>query len=222
MGPQGVQLPTKQRDRQGRRRRPQRGRSLAMSITIGLSLLVVVALMLAGCSLSGGSNSGAATGPQALSQLSWCDGPRIIFQDDSSSNQQPITDWSQVQGQLGFTYYLPETLPNGSCLDLAGGAIHDQIFGGKLDLTYTLPKIGSLTFAEAPKHGDIVTSLQCAVSPADSAANICIGAINDTTITLAGRDSDGNLTTIFNSLKPNVIWLPANTLTVTPSATTVG
>ena len=223
MGPQGVQAPAEQErqseNRQPLRQRRQRGRSLVSSIVVGLTLLVVVALTLAGCSLSGGPSSTAATGPQGLSQLSWCDGPQIIFQDDSSSTQSVISDWSKVQGQLGFTYYLPTTLPHGSCLDLAGGVIHDQIFGGKLDLTYTLPKIGSLTFAEAPKHGDIVTSLQCAVSPADSTANICIGAISNTTITIAGRDSTGNLQSIFNSLKANVTWLPANTPTVTPTAT---
>ncbi|HUY79160.1 MAG TPA: hypothetical protein VMV29_20500 [Ktedonobacterales bacterium] len=223
MGPQGVQAPTEQErqteNRQPHRRRRQRGRSRASSIVVGLTLLVVVALTLVGCSLSGGSGSTTTTGPLGLSQLSWCDGPQIIFQDDSSSTQSVISDWSKVQGQLGFTYYLPATLPQGSCLDLAGGVIHDQIFGGKLDLTYTLPKIGSLTFAEAPKHGDIVTSLQCAVSPADSAANICIGAISNTTITIAGRDSTSNLQSIFNSLKANVTWLPANSPTVTPTAT---
>lgn len=227
MRPQGVQAPAEQErqpenhqpHRQPHRQQIQHGRSLASSVVGGLTLLVVIALALVGCSLPGRSGSTATTGPQGLSQLSWCDGPQIIFQDDSSSTQSVISDWSKVQGQLGFTYYLPATLPQGSCLDLAGGVIHDQIFGGKLDLTYTLPKIGSLTFAEAPKHGDIVSSLQCAVSPADSTANICIGAISNTTITIAGRDSTGNLQAIFKSLKANVTWLPANTPTVTPTAT---
>lgn len=223
MGPQGVQSPSRHwyylGNHRGNRQERQGGRSLASSIAFGLAFLVVAALTLTGCSLPGGTSSGVTTGPQGLSQLSWCDGPQIIFQDDSSSTQQVISNWGQAQSQLGFTYYLPATMPAGTCLDIAGGVIHDQIFGGKLDLTYTLPKIGSLTFAEAPKHGDIVTSLQCAVSPADSTANICIGAINDTTITIAGRDTDSDLQSIFHSLKPNVTWLPANTPTVTPSAT---
>lgn len=214
MGSQGVQPLSGQRDHRGKRG----ARGLATTIALGLAL---VALTLAGCSLSGGgATSVAASSPQGLSHLSWCDGPQIIFQDNSSTSQQVITSWGQVQNQLGFTYYLPATLPLGSCLDLAGGVIHDQIFGGKLDLTYTLPKIGSLTFAEAPKHGDIVTSLQCAVSPADSTANICIGAVSDTTITIAGRDTTSDLQAIFATLKPNVTWLPANTPTVTPTATT--
>ena len=222
MGPQGVQAPTQQQRRPGSREARQRGRALASSGARGLALLVVIALALAGCSLTGSSTATATSGPQGLSQLSWCDGPQIIFQDDSSSTQAVISDWSKVQGQLGFTYYLPPTLPYGSCLDLAGGVIHDQIFGGKLDLTYTLPKIGSLTFAEAPKHGEIVTSLQCAVSPADSTANICIGSISGATITIAGRDSVSNLQSIFNSLKANVTWLPTNTPTVTPTASAAG
>jgi len=222
MGPQGVRVPAEHGYHHESRQPHGRRRSLASTIIFGVTLLVAAALMLAGCSLTGKPSGGSPTGPQGLSQLSWCSTPQIIFQDASSSNQQVISDWGRVQGQLGFTYYLPATLPQGSCLDSASGVIHDQIYGGRLDLTYTLPKIGSLTFSEAPKRTNIVTALQCAPSPADSAAHICIGAISNTTITIAGYDTTNDLQTMFHSLKANVTWLPANTPAVTPSATSAG
>src|SRR5205085_8058840 len=50
-----------------------------------------------------------------------------------------ITDWAQVEPNLGFTVYLPATLPQHSCLVSALATIHDPIFGGSFTIGYLLP-----------------------------------------------------------------------------------
>lgn len=177
---------------------------------------LLLALVLAGCSFGGASSSAG----QGLTQLPWCDSPLISFQDDSTSAQTISSDWSTVKTQLGFTPYLPPTLPQGSCLDLAGGSIHDPIFGARLSITYTLPNNISLSFSEAPKHGELSSSVQCAASSQVSGTTLCIGSIQNTTVTIASNQAQGNVKTLFSQLKPNVDWLPANTPTATPVITT--
>ncbi len=180
------------------------------------TFVTLLLLALAGCSLfSSGGGSTSQSSTLSLNQLSWCDTPVVIFQDGASG--KVVNNWSSVKDQLGFTYYLPLTFPRGACLDLVGGSIHDPIYGGHLSITYELPKIGALSFSEAPKHGDIVTSLQCLPSPADSKTTICTGPIDQTIVTLAAKDSAGDLKSIFASLKPNVDWYPLNSPAVTPA-----
>ena len=74
-----------------------------------------------------------------------------------------ITDWSQVEPNLGFTVYLPATLPQHSCLVSALGTIHDPIFGGSFTIGYLLPDHSSISLAEAPLRSQS-TQLQCNVS----------------------------------------------------------
>ncbi|HLY29619.1 MAG TPA: hypothetical protein VKQ36_01200 [Ktedonobacterales bacterium] len=184
--------------------------------TLLATLLMATLVTIAGCSLFSGGGTTTQGSSVSLNQLSWCDTPVVIFQNGASD--KIVNDWSKVQGQLGFTYYLPPTLPRSACLDLVGGSIHDPIYGGHLSITYQLPKIGALSFSEAPKHGSIVTSLQCLPSPADKKTTICTGPINQTVVTLAAQDSTKDLQDIFKSLKPNVDWYPLNSPAITPTS----
>lgn len=196
-----------------------------------LALLVV----LTGCSLFGGDSTPVTTSDVGLNQLSWCDRPLVNFQDNSTTSQATLTNWDDVKGQLGFTTYLPSTLPKGACLVLAGGSIHDPIFGGQFKITYDLPNGVPISFSEAPKRPNIPDKLTCiqgatdagtpvstpaSPSLADSTA-ICLGVIANTSITIASRQAQSDVQTLFKSLQANVDWVPANTnrLMVTPSPT---
>lgn len=198
------------------------GANWARGAIVGLALL---ALTVAGCSLGGGGSSGnggsgGAAGDQNLNALAWCDQPLISFQDDSQQSQQ-ITSWSAVKDQLGFTPYLPVTLPAGSCLDLVGGTIHDPIFGGHLSITWVLPKTGALSFSEAPKRGAVSSTPQCAQSQQGSdATTICIAAVQNTSVTIAAHLSASDIQSYFGNLQPNVDWQPTKSATpaTTPSA----
>ncbi len=188
--------------------RTWRGRARAGRISGG-ALALILAAMLAGCSLSGSTSSDQ----QSLSALPWCAQPQISFMDSSSPTQQTITSWSQVKGQLGFTPYLPSSLPKGTCLDLVGGTIHDPIFGGHLSVTWVLPGSGPISFSEAPKRGNTATSPQCAQSAqsgkSSNATTICIGALGDTSVTIASHLTQSQIEAYFKQLKPTPDWEPA-------------
>lgn len=197
---------------------------------LGLALL---ALTLTGCSLSLGASSVAKSGDQTLSALPWCDQPLISFQDYSQSSQQAITQWGAVKDQLGFTPYLPTTLPKGSCLDLVGGSIHDPIFGGHLSITWVLPTVGPISFSEAPKRGSVTSTPQCANSMPtatgtpgtqsqlnNQSTTICVAALGDASVTIAAHMSTSDLQAYFGKLQPNVDWQPSGPApTVTPTPT---
>ena len=137
-------------------------RVVVAGIICGTAVVVVVAVALV-LIRALGSSGGATTdsGQVALAKLLWCDQPTIQFQDNSTTNQTTLTQWDQVKDQLNFTPYLPPTLPKGSCLALAGGAIHDPIFGGRMSITYELPDGTPVSFSEAPKRGNLGDTLQC-------------------------------------------------------------
>lgn len=107
---------------------------------------------------------------------------------------------------------------------LAGGTIHDPIYGGHLSITYDVPNTGPISFSEAPKRANLGDKLQCTSSAQDSKTTICLGTIADTSITVASRQSANDLQTLFKALKANVGWVPSNTdkLLSTPTATTTG
>ncbi len=184
-----------------------RGRARAGRVR-GVALSLTLAAMLAGCSLSGPSSGD----PQSLSALPWCAQPQISFMDSSSPTQQTITSWDQVKGQLGFTPYLPSSLPKGTCLDLVGGTIHDPIFGGHLSVTWVLPGSGPISFSEAPKRGNTAATPQCAQSDqsgkASDATTICIGAQGDTSVTIASHLTRDQIDAYFKQLKPATDWEP--------------
>src|SRR5262249_36576446 len=141
----------------------------AGALALGLAGTVI----LAGCNLFGG---GSSSGSKTLSSLLWCDRQSVSFQDDSTSAQSVLTNWSDVKDQLGFTTYLPSSFPQRTCLDLAGGSIHDPIYGGHFSITYTLPDGTPVAFSEAPKHPNMSDKLQCVQSPQDSKTAICLAS----------------------------------------------
>lgn len=139
-----------------------------------------------------------------------------------------ITDWSFVKENLGFTVYLPTTLPNGSCLVSAQATIHDPIFGGSFTIGYLLPDHTSLSISEAPLKSQNV-SFQCnstniatptattsgtpttvTPSPTQTPNQLCSGAKDTTNIVLSGPGTVNNLQQTFNNLQPNVTWIPAS------------
>ncbi len=176
----------------------------------GVALALALAATLAGCSLPG-IGSASSSDQQSLSALPWCAQPQISFVDSSSSTQQTITSWSQVKDQLGFTPYLPSSLPKGTCLDLVGGTIHDPIFGGHLSITWVLPgSAGPISFSEAPKRGDTATTPQCAQSSQTSdATTVCIGAVGDSSVTIASHMTQSQITAMFKQLRAAPGWEPA-------------
>ncbi len=197
-------------------------------------LLLMTLVVLAACNpFSSGDGIGGNKDTVALAKTPWCDKPLINFQDDSTTSQATITKWEQVKDQLGFTPYLPATLPKGSCLALVGGSIHDPIYGGHFSITYILPQTGPISFSEAPKRANLGDTTQCQETTTqqtqqgtptpqpNSQSTVCIGAIAKTSITIAARQSSDEVKNIFSTLKADVVWVPADTdkllATATPS-----
>lgn len=195
-------------------------------------LLPMMLMLLAACNpFSSGTGIGGNENTIALAKTPWCDKPLINFQDDSTTSQATITKWEQVHDQLGFTPYLPATLPKGSCLALAGGSIHDPIYGGHFSITYIVPQTGPISFSEAPKRANLGDTTQCSqdapqgtptaqqATPATAPSTVCIGAIAKTSITIAARQPTSDVQKIFSTLQADVPWVPANTDTLLATAT---
>ena len=187
----------------------------------GAAILVALLAALAGCSLGGSTTVATSPNQLVLTKIPWCDSVSINFIDSASVSQSSLDNWSEVAPQLGFTPYLPLAFPNGTCLVLAGGAVHDPIFGGKFVATWNVPGNIPVSFSEAPKRADLGSSLQCAASTQQSNTSICLGTMGGTGITIASTESSSAIESLFNSLKPNVDWVPADTnqllATVTPT-----
>jgi hypothetical protein len=207
-------------DRASRRTRDPRrlARALGKMMIGNISALGLIGVLtLAGCTLFGGPS---ATGDQSLTQIQWCDRKDISFRDASATSATPLTNWADVKDQLGFTYYLPSSLPKGTCLVLAGGTIHDAVFnGGTFGITYNLPDSGPLSFSEAPKQPNASTNVQCVQSVQDAKTNICQGVVGDTNVTIASRLSADAIQNYYSSLKGNLAWVPAVEPTAAPSPT---
>lgn len=210
------------------------GRAARMKLLAGAALGLALVATLAGC--DAGNTSATGTTATKLSQLQWCDKPLISFQDNGSTSQSVITSWSAVKDQLGFTYYLPPTMPKGTCLVLAGGVIHDPIFGSHISITYNQPGDQPISFSEAPKRPNLDNTLQCrqdstGATPAATATTapktatpapattVCLGVIGNTSVAIAARQSTAELQTLFKSLQSNVAWVPSDMETATATAT---
>ncbi len=215
-----------------------------------VAILLFVSFCLVGCSgISLGGTSSAQTTqgvtattasvPQvALANLHWCGKPVLVFRDEGSTKSgtptvsgtpaatpvatpKTLTDWNQVEPSLGFTVFLPSTLPQGSCLISASGTIHDPTFGAIFTIGYVLPNHDAISFSEAPLASQSST-FQC--SPSSSATGgksgtptpgptvepvqLCTGAHNTTNIVLSARGATAALEQTFNALQPNVTWVP--------------
>ena len=142
-----------------------------------------------------------------------------------------ITDWSEVEAGLGFTVYLPSTLPRETCLVNAQATIHDPIIGGSFTIGYLLPDHSALSLSEAPLISQN-TAFQC--NPSNGAtpqANntpkagtpivspratqevpllLCSGAKDTTNVVMSERGSSDRLQQFFHNLQPNVSWIPAS------------
>ncbi|MEO8972647.1 MAG: hypothetical protein ABI406_13740 [Ktedonobacteraceae bacterium] len=191
-----------------------------------------------------------------LAKLHWCNKPTILFRDEHApvtstatsgtpatgtptasatastpppapSGPTTVTDWSQVEPNLGFTVYLPKNLPANTCLVSASGTFHDPIFGGSFSIGYLLPDHSSITLAEAPERNNSL-SFQCSPSgspapkvPQGSAATptssatatpllLCTGVHSGTNIVFSAPGTQTTLQQFFNNLQPNVSWVPAS------------
>jgi hypothetical protein len=186
---------------------------------------IALATLLAACSGGGGGDIGS--GNVGLTAIPWCDQPVMNFLDDGTTPQKTIGDWATVKDQLGFTPYLPPGLPKGTCLALAGGAIHSAIYGGQFSITYVLPNVGPLAFSEAPKRPTDTAGVQCVTAPVPGSTSettaICRGLMGGTSVTIASRQSTSSLQQLFQSLQPTEDWVPTSALggspTPSPSAT---
>lgn len=200
------------------------------------------------------STSTSTSSSQGLAKLHWCNKPTIIFRDEHApvsgtpttgtptasvtatantptptatvSGPTTVTDWSQIEPNLGFTVYLPKTLPATSCLVSASGTFHDPIFGGSFSIGYLLPDHSSVTLAEAPARSNSL-SFQCSTSgnpapqvplastatPTASATTtpllLCTGVRSGTNIVFSARGNQATLQQFFNNLQPNMNWVPA-------------
>jgi hypothetical protein len=196
----------------------------------GAALALGVALALAGCA----NDSSGPLPPNTvrLTDVPWCDTPSIAFQDDAKLSHTIVTDWAAVKDQLDFTPYLPPTMPSGSCLALAGGTIHDPIFGGLFRITYYTPKNGPISFSEAPKHGQTgagaaqctaaaptATPVQTPGTTPTPGLTVCLGTINGTSITVAAAQTTDAMQKLFGTLQATTDWVPQVKATPTPAAT---
>jgi hypothetical protein len=148
----------------------------------------------------------------------------------TASGPRTISDWSQVEPNLGFMVYLPATLPPGTCLVSAQATIHDPIFGGNFFIGYLLPNHNSISLSEAPLNGRNA-QFQCnpsgsaspqkqttpksgtpvpSASPTQAPNQLCSGARNTTNIVLLAQGSMDSLQKFFNALQPDVAWIPAS------------
>jgi len=189
----------------------------------------------------------------ALAQLHWCGKPVMIFRDEGvstptsgtatattagtpilsstativPSTAQPtiVTNWSQVEPQLGFTVLLPQALPQNTCLVSASGTLHDPIFGGSFTIGYLLPDHSSLTLAEAPfrsqnrqfqctpsssSNSSKASILAAKPGPAQPILQVCSGVQDNTSIVFSARGSTDNLQRLFASLQPDINWVPGS------------
>lgn len=194
-----------------------------------------------------------------LAKLHWCNKPFILFRDEhapvsgtptatataaatagatatasatpsGSPTPSTLTDWSQIAPLLGFTVYLPTTLPNNSCLVSASGTVNDPIFGGSFIIGYLLPDKSPLSFSEAPSRSNNI-DFQCTstksgstnttptpgagtpaahASPTQIPILLCTGVKNTTNIVFSSRGNETVLKKTFDTLQPNITWVPAS------------
>ncbi len=205
-----------------------------------LALLLIGSMLFTSCSFLGFTNGPVATptpkptptpATLQLAQMPWCGKPVMVFRNLAASGTPGVAtgpattliDWAQVKPLLGFTVYLPTTLPNGSCLVSASGTVRDPILGGNFVIGYILPDHSSLTLSQAPQRAQS-TTFQCnsattpapkAITPAPSATSqgllqICSGARGSTNIVFSASGNTDTLQQFFNALQPDVNWVPAS------------
>jgi hypothetical protein len=211
--------------------------------------LALTGFLLTGCSgLGGNANASGTPTPQLvkLAQLRWCGKSLMLFRDEgvpgtpsvdpgtpiAASSPTTVTDWGQVKANLGFTLFLPASLPEGTCLVSASGTVHDPIFGGSFTISFLLANHDSISLSEAPWRSQN-TAFQCSIAtngipsstqggtPTGSTAatitaekalipvQLCTGVREKTNIVFSARGTVEALQTFFHNLQPDVDWIPA-------------
>lgn len=207
-----------------------------------LALFLTSSMLFASCSFLGFTDTPVATPTKKpaptptpailpLAQVPWCGKPVMVFRNLAASGTPGVasgpattlTDWAQVKPLLGFTVYLPTTLPNGSCLVSASATVHDPMLGGSFVIGYVLPDHSALTLSQAPQSAKNAT-FQCnatatvapkALTPTPSATpqaavQICSGAHGSTNIAFSISGNADTSQQFFNALQPDVNWVPVS------------
>ncbi len=205
-----------------------------------IGVLALLALTLAAC--TNDTPPAPSTNGTPIAQLHWCTKPVAVFQDASQSPATMLTDWAQVKTALDFTTYLPKTLPPGSCLVSGEATVHDKVLGSSFGVSYLLPGNVSLAISETAVSGAQAPTFACSPSSGSGASGtptptagtptpgagdqtstlLCLGAKDKTNVVIDSSESEKDLQTLFNSLQPNVTWLPPSAQVApspTPSAT---
>lgn len=182
----------------------------------------------------------------AVAKVHWCGRPLMVFRDESANatatavataaaqglpvatvgTATTLSDWAQVEPKLGFTVYLPSTVPSGTCLMNASSTLHDPIFGSSFTIGYLLPDHSALTLSQAPLHAQH-SDFQCSVSsdfgstakagtptvaaaPGQPPTQLCSGGRDKTNIVFSARGTVGSLKKFFDTLQSGVQWIPAS------------
>ncbi len=214
--------------------------SLLAKWSWGSLAMLLVSGLLAGCLGFDGNTSGTDSAHSvALSKLLWCnnkadqtfmnDAPQVTSSSSSTStesvNETPVAiSWNVLKANLGFTLFLPATLPDGSCLLKPFGWVHNASSHNSFIITYVLPDRNSLTIAQTLQTGTNIP-FQCFVSPDPSTMKgetptvapdkklapiqLCSGVRDKTNITFSARWTPKQMQQFFNGLQPDVDWMPA-------------
>lgn len=226
---------------------------LSWSRLTGVILIMSILLLaIVACSDSNGVNSGgnATPTPVSISSIHWCGKPLAIFRDEAAptapvpsvtpspatslepANGVPktLTDWKVVKANLGFTIFLPATLPTGTCLTSASATLRDPIVGSNFTIGYLLPNHDAISLSEAPLRSQKSAVFQCSISantsgisggakggtptpaatPGQDPVQLCTGGRDTTNIVFSARGKTDALQKFFLALQPNVNWLPAS------------
>jgi hypothetical protein len=209
----------------------------------GLFLAIVLASVLLVECARNTSGTNVSDKPVMLSKLLWCSNkPDGMFVDDavlvtaqatsvssSVSTPGPVKgtsiSWSVFKANLGFPIFLPETLPEGSCLLKPFGWVRNATSHNSFIITYVLPDRNSLTIAQTLQSGPN-TPFQCFVSPepldvkggtptAESSTKLapvqlCSGVRDKTNITFSARWTPKQMQQFFNDLQTGIDWTPTS------------
>jgi len=208
-------------------------------------IMSMLLLTVAACSGTNGGGNGTPTSVNT-STIHWCGKPLAIFRDEAAPTTptpgttptpaksldpadgvpKTITDWNVVKANLGFTVYLPPTLPAGTCLTSASSTLRDPIIGSNFTIGYLLPNHDAISLSEAPLRSQKNAAFQCSISanipgvsggsstPTTTAGQapiqLCTGGRDTTDIVFSARGSTSNLQKFFLALQPNLNWLPTS------------
>lgn len=203
-------------------------------------VILLASIISVGCAKSAPETNISAQ-PVLLSKLPWCSNkPDEMFMDDANlitaqatqtsssvSTSEAVKgtpmNWSVFKANLGFSLFLPNALPGGSCLLKPFGWVHNSTSHNSFIITYVLPDRNSLTIAQTLQSG-ASTPFQCFVSPDPSdmqgatptaktkltPTQLCSGVRNTTNITFSARWTPKQMQQFFNDLQPGIDWMPTS------------